>query len=114
MAVLTVLLVDAYLRPCDAFPLTAGQLLPPAIGISPVWALLLHPSEFGQVSKTGESDDTILLDSRHLQWMTVIWDALHDQPPSMLLFPFGYASYFREFKKVAAALGVPGRLVDAP
>ena len=107
MAVLTLLLVDAYLRPCDALPLRAGQLLPPALGISPVWALLLHPSEFGEVGKTGESDDTILLDSRHLQWMAVLWEILHDQPSDTLVFGFGYASYFKEFKKVATALGVP-------
>ena len=107
MAVLTLLLVDAYLRPCGAFPLRAGQLLPPAPGSSPVWALLLHPSEFGEVGKTGESDDTILLDSRHLQWMAAIWEALHDQAAENLIFGFGYASYFREFKKVVTALGVP-------
>ena len=66
MAVLTLLLVDAYLRPCDAFPLRAGQLLPPAVGVSQHWALLLQPSEAGEVGKTGESDDTVILDSPHL------------------------------------------------
>ena len=106
MGVLTLLLVDAYLRPCDAFPLTAGQLLPPAAGISSSWGLLLQPSEAGEVSKTGESDDTVLMDSPHLQWLRPVWETLHDQPPSNLLFPFGYAAFVVEFKKTVRALGV--------
>ena len=107
MAVLTLLLVDGYLRPCDAFPLTASQLLPPATGIARTWALLLFPSEIGATSKTGESDDTILLDSAHLQWLNPVWQVLHDQEPDALLFPFGYAMYTTEFKKAATAMGVP-------
>ena len=68
MAVLALLLlVDAYLRPCDAFPLRAGQLLPPAVGVPQHWALLLQPSEAGRVGKTGETDDTVIFDSPHLQ-----------------------------------------------
>ena len=81
MAVLTLLLVDAYLRPCDAFPLRARQLLPPAVGVSQHWALMLQPSEAGEVGKTGESDDTIILDSPHLQWFRPVLETLHDQDP---------------------------------
>ena len=106
MAILTLVSVDGYLRPCDAFPLTAGQLLPPAVGVSPHWALLLHPSESGEVGKTGESDDTVVLDSPHLQWLNPMFEVLHAQPRDKLLFPFGYAAYVSEFKKSATMLGV--------
>ena len=78
MAALTLVLVDAYLRPCDAFPSTAGQLLPPAVGVSSVWAVLPQPSEFEQTGKTGECDYAVPLDSPHLQWTTPIWTGLHD------------------------------------
>ena len=107
MAVLTLLLVDAYLRPRDAFPLTAGQLFPMAVGVSRVLAVLLQPSEFGQTGKTGESVVTVLLNSPHLQWMTAIWTALYDQPADALLFPFSYAAYTIDFKKTVQALRVP-------
>ena len=108
MAVLNLLMVDAYLRPCDIFPLKAGQLLPPAPGVSRHWALLLQPSEAGEVGKTGESDDTVILDSQHLQWLNPVWRVLHDQDAEKLVFPFGYAAYMVEFKRSVAALGVPG------
>ena len=39
--------------------------------------------------------------------MAVLWETLHDQPSGTLALGFGYASYFKEFKKVATALGVP-------
>ena len=67
---------------------------------------MLRPSEAGEVGKTGESDDTIILDSPHLQWLRPVLETLHDQDPDALVFPFGYAAYTYEFKKTVVALGV--------
>ena len=99
MAVLTRLPVDAYLRLCDALALGVNQLLPPAVGVSQHWAPLVQPSTAGEAGKTRESDDTVSLDSPHLQWRRPVLETLHNQDPEAHHFPSRYAAYMVEFKK---------------
>ncbi|CAK0892251.1 unnamed protein product, partial [Prorocentrum cordatum] len=63
-AVLTLIMVEGYLRPGEMLGLTPASFLPPAPGGVATWALLLFPQEGNLRSKTGESDDSIPLDSR--------------------------------------------------
>ena len=52
----------AYLRPSDLCNLTAGQVIHPKESGAANWALLLAPHEELKTSKTGEFDESVLLD----------------------------------------------------
>ena len=106
-ALFTLMMVDTYLRPGSMFTLTRGCLIPPAIGASRFWSLLVHPSEGGTTSKTGEVDISMLLDSAWLQWAAPLWAALKEGPSSAPLWDFNYLDFLVVFRRCAAKLGRP-------
>ena len=82
-AVMLVIQYVAYLRPSELCNLTAGQVirLLKESGIDS-WALLLAPQEELKTSKTGEFDESVLLDDRNWQSIDEIhrWES-SDAPP---------------------------------
>jgi len=68
-------------------------------------SLLLNPEELKPRSKTGEFDDSILLDSRFLKpWASTLYKELHKQPPQQLLWDFSYQSYYEVFMAAVKTL----------
>eukprot|EP00974_Lingulodinium_polyedra_P087194 8453320-Lingulodinium_polyedra.AAC.1 len=108
MAIFVLLAVSTYLRPGQLFLARRRSLIPPAPGVTSSWALLLHPQEVpGDVSKTNESDVSILLDSRWLRWMDPMLAELAKGLPDARMWDFDWATFLQEFKDGVRALGWP-------
>ena len=105
--VLSLVMFEAYLRPCEMLSLTPSSFLAPARGGVPSWVVLLFPQTAKERSKTGEADDTISLDSDRCQWMAPIFEQMaRCQPASGRLLRMNYAEYLLIFRRAAANLGI--------
>ena len=61
---------DGYLRPSECLTLTRDHICEPQGRKYPRWGLIIAPSTLHQTTKTGESDDSILLgDKAHDRWV---------------------------------------------
>ena len=61
---------DGYLRPSKCLSLHSSQVCPPAGRRYPHWAIVIAPSEMHETTKTGHSDDSILVgDMAHNLWI---------------------------------------------
>ena len=106
MALFTMTCVSAYTRPSELFRCKTGSLIPPTSQVTEHWSLLLNPEELKPRSKTGEFDDSILLDSRFLKpWASTLYKELHKQPPQQLLMGLQLSELLR---------GVHGSSEDTP
>ena len=106
MAIAVLLGVDTYLRPSELLGLTAGSLIPPSPETGESWSLLLHPASRGARSKVGESDETILLNSRRLAFLTPALAVLAREQPDLRLWSFDYASLYRVIAEVGKAMNI--------
>ncbi|CAK0810365.1 unnamed protein product, partial [Prorocentrum cordatum] len=98
--------VSCYLRPSELLNLTSDNLVAPASPVSQYWSLLLHPSEGEKRSKTGDADDSLIIDSAYmLPWVHDFLQALKDKGGR--LWSFDYLTFLAEFKTVAKMLGMP-------
>ena len=52
---------DGYMRPSECLSLHSSQICPPAGKRYPHWAIVIAPSELDETTKTGTSDDSILV-----------------------------------------------------
>ena len=106
-AVMTMIMMDAYLRPSEMLSLMPASLLPPAPTGVGSWVLLLFPQEFRERSKVGASDDTIPLDSRRLRWLApVLQELARRRPAHQRLLAHSYAAYLSLFRRTTQRLGV--------
>ena len=106
MALAVLIGVDAYLRPSELLALTTTSLVLPASETEGSWSLLLHPSSQGARSKVGESDETILLNSRRLAFLTPALKVLYESAPADTpLWPYDYLSFFASSWTGAGLLG---------
>ena len=108
MAVMTLVMVSAYLRPGEAMGLRRSSLVPPARQISATWSLLICPEEKPQRTKTGASDDSIALDTPWLAWLDPVLKALRGAGDSSSIWPFSYPEYLHKFKEAQVRLGLSG------
>lgn len=70
IAVLLCIQYDGYLRPSEAITLTKEHVTSPQGRRYPHWGLIIAPSSLKETTKTGNSDDSILLADRpHNRWM---------------------------------------------
>ena len=70
IAMMLAIQYDAYLRPSEALSLTKKHVGFPQGKRYPHWSLVIAPSTLRQTTKTGKSDDSILLaDLSHNSWM---------------------------------------------
>ena len=104
---MTMIMMDAYLRPSEMLSLMPASLLPPAPTGVGSWVLLLFPQEFRERSKVGASDDTIPLDSRRLRWLApVLQELARRRPAHQRLLAHSYAAYLSLFRRTTQRLGV--------
>ena len=107
MSVALMLSLSCYLRPGEMMRLTASSLVPPSPCVSKHWCLLLFPSENVARSKTGTSDDSIVVDSPYLKsWIGPVLRELQKNGDKCCIWPFSYLQYLAEFKKSVKAMGV--------
>ena len=107
MAVWVLLGLSAYLRPSENMRLRRKDLVPPASGVTRSWALLVAPEEVGVPTKVNTVDDSVLLDSPWLMWLTPALRALREGDLNLPLWDFEYPSLTRELKVVSEYLGLP-------
>ena len=70
IAMLMMVQYDGFLRPSEAVGLTVEHVVKPQGKRYPHWGLIIAPSTLKQMTKTGKTDDSILLgDQRHNQWL---------------------------------------------
>ena len=105
LAVGILLMVDCYLRPSELLGLQNKSLLAPGPH-GAHWSLILHPQEGRSRSKTGNVDETILLNSARLRWMAPVLRQIHQGPPESYILNLTYPEFSRQFSEVADALEV--------
>ncbi|CAK0890061.1 unnamed protein product, partial [Prorocentrum cordatum] len=110
MAVCTMLSLVFLMRPGDWRTVRVEHLTPPAVGGSrglARWSLVLHPleNEGSLPSKTGEFDESLLLDLEEDQWLAPLCQRLVlGRDPQEPLFAFSQAEFARCFKTAGAKL----------
>ena len=95
----------AYLRPGENANLKVKNLVPPSLPTGPYssWCLDLHPQADGRPGKTGNFNETVLLDCD--QWMHPFLAQLqHRRQPDEFLWPFTGNDLIVVFKKACTAL----------
>ena len=90
MAAWTLVRSRAYLRPREAFGLLRRDLIPPRAGTTEFWALLTAPQEREDRTKTGDPDDSVLLDTPFLKWVGPAVEILREGPADSPLRDFEY------------------------
>ena len=106
-AVLTLVMVDCYLRPGEMLGLTPASFLEPSAHAVQNWVILLFPQEKVARSKVGDSDDTIPLDSARSLWMAPVFAALcRHRPASSRLLNMSYLQYLTLFRTAVGNLGL--------
>ncbi|CAK0807139.1 unnamed protein product [Prorocentrum cordatum] len=98
--------VSCYLRPSELLDLTSDNLVAPTSPVSRYWSLLLHPSEEEKRSKTGDADDSPIIDSAYmLSWVHDLLQVLKEKGGR--LWSVDYLTFLAEFKTVAKTLAMP-------
>jgi hypothetical protein len=104
---LVLLGLSSYARPSELFGLRRRDLVEPFLGTTSYWALLIRPEEVGIRTKTGDFDDSVLMDT---EWtssvVTPVLEALARGKQEELVFPFSYPSFCKEFRAVLKSLGL--------
>lgn len=100
-----------YMRPSEVITLLHSQLCPPvsrAMRSYDSWGIVLAPQELKQTTKTGEVDDSILVDCKNFPWLHDVLTQVYRPHVNSRLFPsMTLASYERSFKLVVQHLQLP-------
>ena len=97
--------LQSYMRPGECDQLLVGQLIPP-VHKGP-WAILLAPIEGMKPGKTGEYDESILLDSPGIEWMDELFQNLTaNRDPSERLWAQSPETFQARFNHALTALGL--------
>eukprot|EP00959_Pyramimonas_sp_CCMP1952_P029142 611315-Pyramimonas_sp.AAC.1 len=98
--------VSCYLRPSELLNLTSDNLVAPTSPVSRYWSLLLHPSDEERRSKTGDADNSPIIDSAYmLSWVHDLLQVLKEKGGR--LWSVDYLTFLAEFKTVAKTLAMP-------
>ena len=111
MAVFIRLMFDTYLRPSEAYRLTAGSVIRPrpdgALGYGH-WALIVNDACFDRPGKTGEMDESVIVDNQSI-W-PLLEALVHGKGPIDGLWTFAPDEVRSMFRRAAAALGLETEL----
>ena len=83
-------------RPGECMLLQMRDLVPRLASVQGHWALLVFPSERSERSKVGEADNSIILDSKWVQWMSQVWDVMHVKNDGRSVWNFTYPALVKE------------------
>ena len=68
MAKFLLLGLGTYARPSELLGLRKQDVIPPVRGMSKYGAIIIAPEDVGQTTKTGETNDSVLLDCSWMPW----------------------------------------------
>ena len=75
--------------------------------LSSKWCLVMKLEEYGDVSKTGVSDESIIWDSQETMFLGEVFAAIKKQgPPKSRVWIFEYPELAKSFKESAVAMGL--------
>ena len=110
LALLTVLVLDTYLRPGEGAALTTDSVVEPAMTLGPDYrfaSLLVHPHAIGRPSKTVQFDESLILNTKSRPWLGALVVAQkRRRGPGRLLVETTLLEWSRMFKACAHTLGV--------
>ena len=106
MAFAVLLGVGCYLRPNELLRLQPHNLVEPSVATSAHWSLLMFRSEEQDRSKTNDSDDSLTVDCKWLEWAGPIFEELSRGKAGQSIWPFCYPSFLAQFKLASKALGL--------
>ena len=102
MALFTLTALASYARPSELLACKVFCLVQPTAQVTDHWAILLCAQEMAHPSKTGEYDDSVLLDNPYLlPWAKHLFKELKTQPKDQPLWDFGYSDHFHVFTQVS-------------
>ena len=106
-AVWTLVAFGGYLRPSDVMKLRRQDLVPPVGSLSKHWCLVLNSEEYGDESKTGVSDESMIWDNVETKFLGEVFAATKEQgPPKSRIWDFDYPEMAESFKAASEALGL--------
>lgn len=74
--------LDSYLRPTEVLTLRMGQVCPPAPRagrrFARQWAIVLGMQEWGERTKSGSTDDSVLVADKSHEWLPALLRLLYD------------------------------------
>ena len=106
MGLMLLLMVSAYLRPNEALNMKKADILAPQKCVTQYYSLLLFREELPERSKTGESDDSVVLDAEWLMWANPLWEQLRQGPAESPVWSFAYPAFLKQFRISAERIGV--------
>jgi hypothetical protein len=107
MGMAILIAVAGYLRVTELLNLTVGQLMKPSsLGVSS-WSLFLHPIEKQVVSKTGQSDEAVVLDAPEVAFLIPLLEELKKRGHTEARVPMTYLEYYWELRSIAVKLKLP-------
>ena len=101
-AVMLILHFVLYLRAGELLSLRSQQLVRPVPEMGTAgqhWAVILGDFELGTPGKTGEFDESVVLDWHELAWMSPLLEQLKGRPPQVSIWQLDYAGYIAAFKQ---------------
>jgi len=106
MAKLLLLGLGTYARPSELLGLRKQDVIPPVRGMSRYGAIIIAPEDVGVTTKTGETDDSVLLDCSWMPWLHTVAESLSQARASGSenLFDFDYPTFCGEFNDALAEL----------
>lgn len=105
IAMLMIVQMDAYLRPSEALDLTKAHLASPNGRRYPYWGLVVAPADLGDQTKTGTSDNSVLLgDLTHNKWMGPAFGIFVNSMPDSLFGDIFLVSYERWLRAACSKL----------
>ena len=101
MAIFMLLGLGTYARPSELLGLRQKDLIPPVRGVSRFGSILIASAEIEATTKTGESDDSVLLDCVWMPWLDRLGSELGSSQtsPTSPVFSFDYPAFCQQFQK---------------
>ena len=90
MALSILTMFVTYGRPSEVVPRSLEDgLISPATNTQK-WAVLMHPSERGEQSETGASNESVMIDSQQVSWLGLVLGSLKSAKQTRPPFTFRY------------------------
>lgn len=100
-----------YMRPSEVITLQHHQLCPPVkktLNAYNHWGVVLAPEELGTTTKTGETNESLLINSGYHPRLPSVLSAVHIRNSRKSVFPsLTLAVYEKHFKQAVDALDLP-------
>ena len=107
MGALILIGISSYARPGELLAMRRGDIIAPVANASACWCLLLRPEEMAVPTKTWDFDDSVPMDTQYMtEFMPELLRILSEGDADELVFDFSYPSFWAEFRKVLAHLGL--------